>query len=177
MAEKNGNGKSSKEDKKDDEPIKISEEKHLKSLVRHIKIVQDAGQILGERLVDGGETEFGKILIANTLSHDQSKFFGVEWDYLRRGEDADSLSKAMNQHLSTNRHHPEYWGGINEMPRIYIAEMCCDIYSRSTEMGTDLRQWIKGDAVQKYDMSLQGKAYKTIKFFIDLLLDDTFGKV
>jgi len=157
--------------------ISINGYKHLKSLVRHINIVQDAGQLLGERLIDQNECEFGKILIANTLSHDQSKFFGIEWDSLRRGEEPETLILALKQHLSTNKHHPEYWGGIDEIPRIFLSEMVCDWYARSTEMGTDIRKWVKEEAVEKYKMSLKGKTYKSIKYFLDMLLDDTFEKV
>jgi len=162
----------------DKEEMDAIEKKHLQELVRHIKLVQDAAQLLGERLIEKGQVDFGKILIANSLSHDQSKFHGIEWKHLtRRNEDEIMLKQALEQHLCTNHHHPEYWGGINEMPGIYVAEMVCDIYARSSEMGTCLRDWVKNVAVEKYKMPLQGKAYKALKGFIDVLLDEPFGKI
>lgn len=155
---------------------------HLESVLRHIKLVQAATQLLGKRLIESGETEFGRALIANGLKHDQSKFHGIEWDFLVRvSKDDDKANEylqiAWRQHVETNEHHPEYWrgdNGISEMPRIFIAEMVCDWYARSQEMGTSLREWIKNDATKKYDMSLQGKTYKQVKFFVDMLLDPEF---
>jgi len=164
--------------KEEKDEMDVIKKKHMQSLIRHIKLVQDAAQLLGERLIESGQLEFGKILIANALSHDQSKFHGIEWKHLIRCNDDDiMLKQALDQHLATNTHHPEYWGGINEMPNIYLAEMVCDIYARSSEMGTDLRDWVKNIAVDKYKMSPQGKAYKALKRFIDMLLDEPFAKI
>ena len=147
-------------------------QKHLRSLLRHIKLVQDACQLLGERLIEIGHEEFGIILIKNSLSHDQTKLMGIEWDYLVRDEDPEKLALAVRQHWTSNPHHPEYWGNINDMPPIYMAEMVCDCYARSAEFGTDLRGWLKNDATKKFGMSPQGKAYKQIRQYVDLLLDD-----
>jgi len=154
-----------------------SRRKHLSALIRHIKLVQDAAQLLGERLIDAGDPDFAIILIANSLKHDKSKFHGIEWDHLIRDESEELLLKALHQHYCTNEHHPEFWGDITDMPRIYIAEMVCDIYARSAEQGTDLRQWIKDVALDKYKMTVQSKPYRTIKEFTDLLLEEKFKKV
>jgi hypothetical protein len=155
---------------------------HLRTVTRHIKLVQDATQLLGERLIESGETKFGLTLIANGLRHDQSKFKGVEWDFLVRVAEDDEVAKehltiAWRQHVESNEHHPEYWESINEMPRIFIAEMVCDWFARSQEMGTDLRAWIKETASAKYEMSLKGKAYKQVKYFVDMLLDPQFKPI
>src|SRR5450755_1045681 len=82
------------------------------------------------------------------LVHDASKFHGIEWEYLHKtGEvPADRLQLAVEHHRRTNEHHPEYWGGIDNMPEIFVAEMVCDWYARSQEFGTDLRVWIRGQA-------------------------------
>jgi len=151
--------------------------KHLQSLLRHIKLVQDATQLLGERMIEKGESEFGRILISNGLLHDNSKLTGIEWQFLLRGESNGNIKWAIEQHWTSNQHHPEFWGGISEMPRIYLAEMVCDCYARSTEQGTDLRKWIKETAAEKFGFSIQGKVYKQIKEFVDLLLDMPFGKI
>jgi hypothetical protein len=157
---------------------------HLRTVIRHIKLVQDATQLLGERLIDQGELKLGRQLIAKGLCHDQSKFTGIEWKALVRVEDgSDEISKTMlveawEQHVSTNDHHPEFWkNGINDMPQICIAEMVCDWFARSQEMGTDLRAWIKETASAKYDMSLKGRAYKQVKYFVDMLLDPQFKPI
>jgi hypothetical protein len=163
------------------------DEKQLKDLIRHIRLVQEATQLMAERLIDMGEIGFGLTLIANGLKHDQSKFHGIEWDYLvrideKKKEDKEKaeemLALAIFQHVTTNDHHPEYYhGGISEMPRECVAEMVCDWYARSTEQATDLRAWIKNEATEKYGFTTSGKVYKSIKFFVDVLLDPEFKPV
>ena len=158
--------------------MSVEKYKHLKSLLRHIKNVQSAAELLGERLMEKGEVQLAINLIKTSMEHDQSKFHGIEWESLTRvEEDKELLKLSLKQHVEVNEHHPEHWGGIAEMPRLFIAEMVCDCFARSTEMGTDLRQWIKDVAMKKYEMTPRGKSYKIIKEFLDLLLDDPFGKV
>ncbi|MFW6173261.1 MAG: DUF5662 family protein [Elusimicrobiota bacterium] len=152
-------------------------EKHkIDNLIRHIENVRNACILLGKRLIDRGEIAFGKQLICNSMAHDISKFSGIEWEYLVKADpheeiSGDSLSMAMHQHVMTNDHHPEKWGKIDEMPRLAIAEMVCDLYARSSEFATDLRQYIKTEFAPKHNLSLRGKGYKSMKFFIDILLD------
>jgi hypothetical protein len=62
------------------------------------------------------------------------------------------------------------------MPEIYIAEMACDMYARSQERGTSIRDWIKTEGIQKYKMDIDGLEYKMLMKFIDLLLEDSFVK-
>ena len=151
-------------------------ERHFYNVLRHIKNVQEAAKLLGERLIDRGEKDLGRILIANSMIHDNSKFFGIEWEYMSAEEtNKEKLQLAVLQHVTTNPHHPEYWGDIKDMPRIYLAEMVCDWHARSVEFGTDLRDWIKNAALEKYGITTQTKVYKTIKEFVDLLLDNPFS--
>jgi len=151
--------------------------KHLQSLCRHIENVGRFCIILGERLIEQGEEAFGRKLIANGYLHDHSKFTGIEWLYLRN-ELKDSHSQlftfAARQHVLTNKHHPEYWGCIQNMPKIYLAELTCDWAARSSEFGNDLREWIKDKATKKYNMTVQSHVYKEIKDFVDLILDPAF---
>ena len=162
--------------------------KHLESVLRHIELVQSATQLLGKRLIESGEPEFGLSLMANGLRHDQSKLKGIEWDFLvvTAGEDEtpeekakreELLTIAWRQHVETNEHHPEYWGSINEMPRIFVAEMVCDWYARSQEQATGLRAHIKEKAAKRFGMSLNGKTYKQVKGFVDMLLDPEFTPI
>ena len=60
------------------------------------------------------------------------------------------------------------------MPKVYVAEMVCDWYARSSEFGNDLRDWIKDKATKKFDMTVQSRVYKEIKDMVDILLDVTF---
>ncbi len=151
-------------------------ERHLEDLTGHIGMVRDAGLKLGGRLIDQGRTDFGRLLIARCHTHDASKFYGVEWDYLHVGPDVDKtmLLLAIKQHTSTNSHHPEFHGGVANMPELDVAEMVCDCYARSQERGTAIREWFTKEAVQKYNIDLEGRQWKWINNFLDLLLLSSF---
>lgn len=147
----------------------------MDKLIRHITNVQKTAQLLGERLIDRGEIDFGLQLIANSLSHDRSKFRGIEWEYLVSGKfDNPDTRLAARHHILTNKHHPEYWGGIAEMPRVYVAEMVCDWYSRSTEFGENIWDYVHGKALTRYNIQKDSQPYLWIKDFLDLILDIPF---
>jgi hypothetical protein len=152
---------------------------HLNNLVRHIELVREACLLLGQRLIREGRTEFGRILIARGFEHDVSKFFGIEWDYLHAGPDVpeEKLRLAIHQHVRTNSHHPEYWGGIELMPEIAVAEMVCDWYARSQEFGTGLREWIASNAIPKFNIDTSSEHYRWITTFVDMLLTPTFKPI
>lgn len=146
----------------------------LEKLIRHIENVQEACQLLGKKLIEKGEINFGIRLIALGQVHDHSKFFGIEWDYLVDGDWNGEAKLAAAHHNRSNLHHPEYWGGVELMPRIAVAEMVCDWYARSTEFGENIWDYVKKKALDRYDISPHGKVYKWIKEFLDLLLDKPF---
>jgi hypothetical protein len=156
----------------------IGIEEHLDNLVRHIELVREACLILGKRLIRQGRREFGRILIARGFEHDVSKFYGIEWDYLHAGAEVpkEELELAIRQHVRTNVHHPEYWGGVENMPEIAVAEMVCDWYARGQEFGTGLRAWITEQAIGRYQIDSQGEQYRWIKGFVDLLLENQFRR-
>lgn len=148
-------------------------EKQLQIIIRHKELVIEGAKTLSKRLMEQGETDLAIQLLKNSYDHDNSKFSGIEWVYLKRDE--EFLKIAHIQHITTNPHHPEYYpGGIKDMPPARLAEFVCDIYARSSEFGTDLRNWLKETALKRYNFSAQGKTYKAIKKFVDLLLEDPF---
>jgi hypothetical protein len=156
----------------------LTTEQHLDNLVRHIEMVRSACLRLGKRLMADGREEFGRIVIARGFAHDASKFLGIEWDYLHAGRDVPdtALDLAIRQHRLTNSHHPEYWGGFENMPEVSIAEMACDCYARGAEFGTDLRQWVQTVGVPKYAIDVNGQRYRWFLGFIDVLLEDSFRR-
>jgi hypothetical protein len=157
----------------------LSYEEHLDSLVRHISLVREACLLLGKKLISRGRKDLGRILIANGFMHDVSKFHGIEWDYLHVGNKdvpKEKLNLAIRQHTRTNPHHPEYWGGIEKMPEVYLAEMVCDWYARSQEFGTGLREWVKDGAINRYKIDTNSHCYQQIQDYLDLMLDDPFNK-
>ena len=157
----------------------ISEDKdidHLHDVLRHIQNVRDNCDLLGGRLIEGGEKELGIQLISLGLIHDYSKLHNkLEFDSLRESlKGTPEFEAAVISHINTNNHHPESWAGIDNMPRIYIAEMVCDWKARSSEFANDLRSWIKEKATKKFKFSCNGSTYKEIRFFVETLLDESF---
>lgn len=154
--------------------MKIQE--HIDNLTRHINLVRQACEILSERLMNDGHKEMAVKLLARGYIHDNSKFYGIEWDYLHNGQDVpeEALELAIKQHNTTNDHHPEFWGGVDNMPEVCVAEMICDWYARSQEFGSSLRDWINQTAVKKYKIKKTSAQWKWINECLDLLLVNHF---
>lgn len=160
-----------------DAKIILNEQKKLRELIRHVRHVQDACIKMAEVLIERGESEFARTLVANAFVHDQTKFRGIEWDAIgcRNGEsDEHDKQLAITQHQRTNLHHPEYWQTIHKMPEIYVAEMVADWWARSVEFGTDLKKWIETTAMPKYGFTKNHKIWRTIRKYVDILLERPF---
>lgn len=172
--------------KKSDKIKKIADETmaKIRSITRHIRNVEDNCILLGTRLIERGEVDLGRQLIANGFVHDVSKFYGIEFEFMSHGMDVSEesaklkLKMAIHQHQSTNKHHPEHWsGGIKDMPDVYLAEFCCDIKARSEEFGTSLRSWIEDKATTKWNFEKEDDVYKKIMEYVNLLCDVPFREV
>jgi len=144
----------------------------IEAVLEHIQNVQRNCYKLGLKLIKSGELEFGRNLIANGQIHDNSKLTGIEFDHLFGGDPL--LMTVVKHHSSTNPHHPEYWGSIQQMPDVYIAEMVCDCAARSSEFGSDLRKWFSEQATKKYNFAMDDKDGIRITRFIDMLLSPPF---
>ncbi|MGL4442150.1 MAG: DUF5662 family protein, partial [Alsobacter sp.] len=77
-------------------------------------------------------------------------------------------------HVRTNSHHPEYWGGVANMPEIAVAEMVCDWYARAQEFGTGLRDWITQQAVDRYAIQIDSEQFAWIQKFTAMLTESQF---
>lgn len=155
----------------------------IQGITRHIRNVEDNCLLLGEKLIDRGEVEFGRQLIANGFIHDASKFHGIEWDHMAPGQPTEEegaklkLKLAVMHHNRTQSHHPEFWGKIQDMPRIALAEMVADWKARSEEFGTSLRDWIDEQATKRFLFTKDERVYKEIMEFVDLLCPTPFENV
>ena len=147
-------------------------EEKIETVFNHIRNVQRSTHKLGLKLIKEGEIELGRNLISNGQIHDNSKFKGIEFEHLFYGDPL--LPEVIKHHQSINPHHPEYWGSIHEMPRVYVAEMVCDWYARSCEFGTSVRSWVSDEAAAKFNFTQEDKIYKTIQEMLGLLLDKKF---
>lgn len=151
--------------------------KRLSILLRHIQNVREDCERLGQTLINDGEQDLGLKLIANGHIHDNSKFHGVEWSYLHgdiKEADPSNFLLAAQHHVKNNQHHPEYWSGVENMPRLYIAEMVCDLHSRSSEFGNDLNDWIKDTFCKKHKLSFRSTTYREMKDFVKMVLEPAF---
>ena len=87
-------------------------------------------------------------------------------------KDKDAFKLAWQQHVTTNPHHPEFWGGVENMPDFAIAEMVCDWYARSQEFGASVREWYQDEAMGKFkilkDSYTDGKINEYFEFFSDI---------
>lgn len=144
----------------------------IEHVLRHIENVQRNCYKLGFKLIKLGEVEFGRNLIANGQIHDNSKLTGIEFDHLFY--DDPILTDVIKHHQSVNPHHPEHWGGIQNTPDIYLAEMVADCSSRASEFGTDIRKWFAEVATKKYNFSMDDEIGKKITKYINLLYEKPF---
>lgn len=171
--------------KKSDRVKAVAEQTMLKvrAVARHIRNVEDNCLLLGEKLIQSGKIDLGKRLIANGMIHDASKFHGIEFEYLSIGNPSEEGAKlklklSVQQHNTTNQHHPEFWaGGIKEMPDVYVAEMVCDWKARSEEFGTSLRDWIDETATKRWEFAKDDRIYKEIMNYVDLLCEKPFEQL
>jgi hypothetical protein len=154
----------------------------IENVTRHIKNVENNCLLLGTKLIKSGNIELGKQLIANGFVHDASKFTGIEFEYLSLNNPAEENNKlkirlAIQQHNTTNPHHPEFWNHISKMPEVFLAECVCDWKSRSQEFGTDLREWIDNEATKRFHFSKSDAVYKQIMELVDLLCEQPFEQI
>lgn len=150
-------------------------ERQLHSLMRHTENVRVGCEELAEKLLDEGEDfEFCKRLVLNGRIHDVSKYEGVEWDHLWNKGDP-LFGEALAHHIKTNPHHPEFWGSIHDMERLYIPEMVIDWQARSYEFGTSLTDWIENKATQKWAFDKSDKIFGEISYFLHFVLEPAFA--
>ena len=157
----------------------------IRALTRHIRNVEDNCLLLGEKLIERGEIDLGRQLIANGYVHDTSKFYGIEFENLSSSTTANTkeenaklkMRMAVQHHIMTNQHHPEYWNGIKNMPRVALAELTADWKSRSEEFGTSVRDWIDAQATKRWNFSKEDEVYKIIMDFVDLLCPKPFENI
>jgi hypothetical protein len=156
----------------------------LEKLLQHIDGVNRNCRLLGKRLIEEGEVHLGHCLIARGMTHDNSKFYGLEWDWLTMTEDdhkkkkdsKDTLWLAIRHHHSMNPHHPEFHPEVNDMSRLDISEMVCDWKARSEEFGSSLEEFVER-AIAKYEIAPNGRVGKHIKLCLNLLLDKPFKSI
>lgn len=163
----------------------MDDKKKLESLLRHITDVIHNCKILSFKLIEQGQFELAKKLIAQSFRHDNSKFYGYEWEYIG-SEDEQHRKLAINIHHSVNSHHPEYYErynmfgqteykrGIHKMCEVDICELVCDWKARSSEFGSCIHTWIREVAMPRFGFCESDEVYSKIMYYLGLLLEKPF---
>lgn len=147
------------------------EKTKLDKLLRHIRLVQDAGILLGKQLIEENRV-LGISLISRVMIHDNSKFQSPEWENLWgdvKLSNNPAFNSARQHHWLNNPHHPEYYFEMGDMNVVDIAEMVCDWYARSCEHGTDFRGWIHIGCKKRWD--IPPDIHELILQFSNLLIE------
>lgn len=99
-------------------------------------------------------TPFSNELHERALVHDASKFAAeerlayiwlTEFHRCRRNAEPfaypegmeECVQRAIEHHVTTNRHHPEYHANPNDMTEVDLIEMVCDWTAMAQEFGQD----------------------------------------
>lgn len=159
----------------------ISNSDKLKSILRHIKRVEDNCNLVASKLMDINP-EFALAICKRGRHHDTSKLEGIEFENLwvekETDKDLQAFKDALKHHHLNNSHHPEYYkDGIYGMSDLDICEMVCDATARLQETGSNVREWFFDSkmAPTKYGYLNDEKMYKKIESFIVLILNSYIG--
>ena len=158
----------------------MNDRERLDGLLRHINQVRENCQILADKLMEVNEIDLARRLLQLSFTHDNSKFAGIEWQFLTNPQETNKagLKYAVEHHQRVNGHHPEYWQrGINDMPLVYRYEMIADIVARSSEMGTSARDFITDTMPKKYNFPKDGEVHKQLIAILDMLCSRPFEPI
>lgn len=120
-------------------PVSVETFAYMQNILDHKRLV---GEYLRKMV---------SALFTRAVEHDASKFSSAEFPHyataLPRFERVEygseeyiaicrSIKPALRHHVTTNRHHPEYFpNGVNDMTLIDVVEMVCDWIAASQRGG------------------------------------------
>ena len=179
----------------------MNEEEKLRDILRHIKKVEDNCNRLASKLDD---KDFARQLIVRGRLHDVSKLTGYEFVNLNeeiRVAKPLVFELALKIHHERNSHHPEHYDikqmrskktffsdpsnkdvvwieekGIDMMSDLDIAEMVCDCFARSQEIGNSIKEFLFEIAPAKYGYEKDGRVWKLMESYLELLLTPAFKR-
>ena len=151
--------------------------KHLDSVLEHIETVQKYMKKIAKILLEQGDASLYRELYAAAQIHDNSKISNeIEFLYLRsstKEKDPEKFFMALKCHQSNNSHHIEYHQCVSDMTDVQLIEMICDWRARSVEQNTNILDWVK-EFCKIHNISKQGKDWKRIKKYINMLIEEKF---
>lgn len=151
--------------------------KRYAKLLNHLDSVTSNCRIIAERLLNEGHYDLAHKLVIAGQTHDISKFYNDEWEYLCEYDKYMNDPRkmvAIRNHVENNFHHPEAWeykGGIHAMDDVSLAELTADWYARGEEFGRGVGQFLEEVAFKRYGFDKNSEAYRKINYFFKLLTD------
>lgn len=144
-----------------------------KKLFKHLDSVRIFCRIIGYRLIEEGNYQLAHQILSAGQTHDISKLTGNEWKYLcdfEKFKGSEELEKAVQEHVSNNSHHPEFWiHGIHEMDLVSLAELVADWFSRGKEFNNPIANFLLEKGFKKYGFSAKDECFKKMNYFYNLL--------
>lgn len=145
----------------------------IEKIYEHIQNVQENCYKLSKELIRDNQSKLARKLLQRGLKHDSSKFTDLEYFGMYSEDDCLKWASIEN-HRRNNEHHLEYHMTPLDMSEVDIAEMACDLKARSSEFGTDIREYVK-TYVSERDISVNSKFYKSIIKYLNYILEDTLS--
>jgi len=158
----------------------MTDKEKVRTIMKHIRRVEDNCIMLGYKLMDNGNFDLGMALIIRGREHDLSKL-NSQYEFKHLVLNDEEFTHALRVHQQSNRHHPEYYiskgNSIHDMYKVDIAEMVCDCCARGQEFGTDIKKWFEEEATVKYNFKMTDNTGKLITLYLDLLLTPKFESI
>ena len=133
--------------------IKLSKE--IYDTILHRKCVLRSGMYLATYLEQHGDKKLAHQLIDRCLVHDISKLedtreFAALASIIDQSEDmkivshelTDRQKEMISLHWQHNSHHPEHYASSNDMTRLDLVEMSCDLHARSKQWKTNPLEYL-----------------------------------
>ena len=124
-------------------------------------------------------------LMTRAKAHDASKFQKHEyipyvWMSWKRKKGNDKfeypskdiesqVKKAIDHHVKSNRHHPEFHSNTDKMSVLDIAEMVCDWHAFHYEFGDDTKKWADDNIGKRWKFNKM--TTKLIYKYIEVLMN------
>ncbi len=166
----------------------------------HISLVQKYLQ----RIIDLNDSRLNLTILEQEKLHDESKFQDPEYNsyiyidhsyhlannggkYDPPQDIKDQMREASLHHITTNKHHPEYWDVLlskdkivdaTMMPLDYVASMVADWLAMDEELGHDPYEWVEKNVGKKWkftDVQIQLINDLVLSVWIDVVTKGGVG--
>ncbi len=146
----------------------MSVSKNTVNILQHKRLVasymERVVSDLTKRAIEHDDTKFGPEEF-DAYEEALPKFEVVEYGSEEYKQVCRDIKPAIQHHVTSSRHHPEYFGdaGINGMNLIDLLEMTCDWVAASQRGGGNKDDLIKGLEINKKRFGISDQLFEIIK--------------